>query len=136
MPIPSELRQRGRRRVLLVSDRPPFAEVAAGRAEWNGFEVVVAHSDYEATAQLVQFQPHAVVIDMATAEDPLRLCRWVNRSSRDIALVVTGDRDSKAAAQSAGADIYVTSDDLETLEGRLKDLLESSSETERHGGTG
>lgn len=122
MPIHSELREPNRR-ILLVSSNSLLKVLTDGRTGWNGFEIMLVRSDYEASAQLVQFRPHAVVIDMATPTDPLRLCRWVNSSSRHIALVVTGDRDDEAAARSAGAHRYVTYDALRTLRGHLSDLL-------------
>lgn len=130
MPIDSELREPNKR-VLLVSSSPVFEVLTDGRTGWNGFELMLVHSDYEASAKLVQYRPHAVVIDMATATDPLRLCRWVNRAARQIALVVTGENDDEEAARSAGADIYLTYEALGTLRGHLSDLLGTSQATVR-----
>jgi excisionase family DNA binding protein len=123
MPIDPALRQATGPRLLLVGDTPRIKSLAEALTARNGFEIFIARSDYEASAEVMRAEPDAVLIDMKTPSDPLGLCRWVSDSSEDITLVVIGEGKEKGLALAAGADAYVAGEALPALK-RLTALLE------------
>jgi excisionase family DNA binding protein len=123
MPVDPALRQATGPRLLLVGDNPRMKSLAETLSERNGFEISIARSDYEASAEVMRAEPDAVVIDMETPCDPLGLCRWVSDSSEDVKLVVIGEGNEKGSALAAGADLYVAGEALPALS-KLTALLE------------
>lgn len=123
MPVDPALRRAGGRRYVLVGDGSRIEKLAQTLAERNGFEVVVARSDYEAGAELARCQPSAVIIDMESSSDPLGLCRWVDEFAGDVSLVLIGNGDGEGRALAAGADAYVSGESLASVKRRIMTLL-------------
>jgi excisionase family DNA binding protein len=124
MPIDAGLRESRHRRLVLVSDRPEIKRLAQALIERNGFDISLAGNNYAASAQVAQFEPDAVVIDMSTSPDPLGFCRWVREFSERVALLMVGDPETEASARAAGAHDYVFDDALVSLEAKLEVLLQ------------
>ncbi|MBE2216222.1 MAG: response regulator [Opitutaceae bacterium] len=66
------------KRILIVEDDPFTAEVYRNGLEWAGFAVSTAASIPEATQQLLQDQPDALLLDLVLGEeDGIQLLRFV-----------------------------------------------------------
>lgn len=124
MPVDPALRRADGRGVLLVGDGPRIETLAQALAERNGSEISVARSDYEAGAEVTRSRPDVVVIDMETSSDPLGLCRWVDGSTEEVALVLIGNGKEEGAVLAAGADAYVSGEGLAGVRERIAALLE------------
>jgi excisionase family DNA binding protein len=128
MPVDSTLRPLSRRRVLIVSAGLHTTTLAQALRGDGRFDVARASSDYEASAQVARFEPHAVVLDMTSATlDCLALCRWLRTSSegQQVAVLAVGDPKDEEAARTAGADVYLPGIAIaDRLDAELEALLE------------
>lgn len=98
------------RRVLIVDDEVPLAQVIASYFTRDGYEVTVSHTGDQALEQAATFDPDLVILDvMLPGIDGLGLCRMIRDRSDCYILMLTA-RDSEAdklQALSTGADDYV-----------------------------
>lgn len=93
MPIPSELGDAGRKRVLLVDDdQPQLTSLSrALKRQADRLEVVTANNGIDALVLVGSFHPHFVVLDIFMPEiDGLEVCRRLKKrpDTRDISIVV------------------------------------------------
>jgi len=98
------------RRVLIVDDEVPLAQVIASYFSRDGYTVAVAHDGDQAVAQARDFDPDLVILDvMLPGIDGLDVCRMVRQSS-DCYIIMLTAREAEADklhALSTGADDYV-----------------------------
>ena len=129
MPVDSTLTTSSRARVLVVSDGSHAAMLAEILQEDGRLDVALASNGYEASAQVVRFEPDAVVLDMTSATlDCLALCRWLRTFTEGeaISVLVVGGSEDEEAARAAGADAYLPSVAVaDRLRAELGALLES-----------
>jgi len=138
MPVDSTLATLSRPRVLIVSDGPYATTLAQTLQEKQDgfFDVALAGSDYEASAQVARFEPDAVVLDTTSATlDCLAWCRWLRASPGGGAVFVLaiGGPEDEEAARSAGANACVPGD---AVTDRLETELGTALEAERNKGRG
>ena len=93
MPIPADLQEVGRRRVLLVDDNQAQLN-ALGRAlkrHGDRIEVVTANNGIDALVLVGSYNPHFVVLDIFMPElDGLDVCRRLKKrpETRDVQIVI------------------------------------------------
>jgi excisionase family DNA binding protein len=121
MPIHRALEQAPRPRLLLVSDDTALRGFTRTLGENGGFDVSLTSCDYEASAEAVRLKPDAAVIEAGSCLDPLGLCRWL--TEREVAVLMIGEDEARASAEAAGADAYLSPDDVPSLETTLQGLL-------------
>jgi CheY-like chemotaxis protein len=93
MPIPAELGDAGRKRVLLVDDNSVQLSALSRSLKRHGdrLEVVAANNGIDALVLVGSFHPHFVVLDIFMPEvDGLEVCRRLKKrqETRDIQVVV------------------------------------------------
>ena len=126
MPVDSTLRTSSRPRVLVVSDSPHAARLVQTLQGNGRLDVTWAGNGYEASAQVVRFEPDAVVLDMTGSTlDRLALCRWLRTSEQErISVLAVGSPENEADARAAGTDAYLPSTAVaEKMEEELEILL-------------
>ncbi len=98
------------RRVLIVDDEVPLAQVIASYFTRDRYEVAVSHTGDGALEKAGTFDPDLVILDvMLPGVDGLEVCRMIRERSDCYILMLTA-RDSEAdkvRALSTGADDYV-----------------------------
>lgn len=99
------------KRILVVDDERPIADILKFNLEKEGFEVVCAYDGVEAMEQVKQEKPDLILLDiMLPHKDGMEVCREV-RKSYDIPIIMLTAKDSeidKVLGLELGADDYVT----------------------------
>lgn len=99
------------KRILVVDDERPIADILKFNLEKEGFEVVCAYDGVEAMEQVKQEMPDLILLDiMLPHKDGMEVCREV-RKSYDIPIIMLTAKDSeidKVLGLELGADDYVT----------------------------
>ncbi len=123
MPVDPTLATSSRPRVLIVGENPHATRLVQTLQRNSLFDVILASSNYDASARVVRMRPDAVVLDMTdSALDCLALCRWLCASEKDgISVLAVGDPEDEADARAAGTDAYLPS---ATVVDRLEEELE------------
>jgi excisionase family DNA binding protein len=93
MPIPTELGDAGRKRVLLVDDNPTQLSALSRSLKRHAdrLEIVTANNGIDALVLVGSFHPHFVVLDIFMPEiDGLEVCRRLKKrhETRDLQVVV------------------------------------------------
>lgn len=98
------------RRVLVVDDEVPLAQVIASYFARDGYRVALAHDGEQAITQAHDFDPDLVILDvMLPGIDGLEVCQVLRRTS-DCYIIMLTAREAEADklhALSTGADDYV-----------------------------
>jgi excisionase family DNA binding protein len=112
IPIDPALKVSSRPQVLIVGDGLQAARLAQTLQRGNGrFDVALASTDHEASAQVVRLSPDAVVLDMTSAAlDCPALCRWLRDSpeGHPISILAVGGPEYEETARAAGVDAYLS----------------------------
>jgi DNA-binding response OmpR family regulator len=117
------------RRVLVVDDHAPSAEMVAEILTLEGYEVRIAHSASEAMNQALQFAPRVAILDIGLPdEDGFEVAR--NIKARDelqqirlIALSGYGQAQYPRRAREAGFERYLVKPvDLDELLALVREL--------------
>ncbi|TSB47517.1 response regulator YycF [Alkalicoccobacillus porphyridii] len=99
------------KRILVVDDERPIADILKFNLEKEGFDVVCAYDGVEAMEQVKQEKPDLILLDiMLPHKDGMEVCREV-RKSYDIPIIMLTAKDSeidKVLGLELGADDYVT----------------------------
>jgi DNA-binding response OmpR family regulator len=64
MPIPEELKENEKKRVLIVDDEENMAQSISRNLEKNGFETKIVTDGFQAGAFLATFKPHIMTLDL------------------------------------------------------------------------
>jgi DNA-binding response OmpR family regulator len=99
------------RRVLVVDDERPLAELVRSYLERDGFEVVLAFDGPSGLEAARQARPDVVVLDLGLPGlDGLEVCRQLRTFSDCYVVMLTarGEEVDKLVGLSVGADDYVT----------------------------
>lgn len=98
-------------RVLIVDDEAPLARLVASYFEREGFEVAVAGDGETAIAQVRQWDPGTMVLDLGLpGVDGIEVCRTVRTFSDCYIVMLTArvEEVDKLIGLSVGADDYMT----------------------------
>jgi excisionase family DNA binding protein len=123
MPVDAELQEPTPPRLLVLSQDPQIVNLIETLSDGGRFDIAVTPNDYLAGAEAVRSKPDAAVIDVRASSDPVGLCRWLSRSSKEITLLLIGDGDETAPAAAAGADVRLSPEAAESLRTELNRLL-------------
>jgi DNA-binding response OmpR family regulator len=118
------------RRVLVVDDHAPSAEMVAEILTLEGYEVRIAHSASEAMAQAQQFAPRVAILDIGLPdEDGFEVARSIKARNdlqqiRLIALSGYGQSQYPRRAREAGFERYLVKPvDLDELLALVRELV-------------
>ncbi|TWI59634.1 response regulator YycF [Halalkalibacter nanhaiisediminis] len=99
------------KRILVVDDERPIADILKFNLEKEGFDVVCAYDGLQAIEQVEKEQPDLILLDiMLPYKDGMEVCREV-RKNYDIPIIMLTAKDSeidKVLGLELGADDYVT----------------------------
>lgn len=99
------------KKILVVDDEKPIADILKFNLEKEGFEIVMAHDGDEAIEKANEEQPDMVLLDiMLPGKDGLEVCREIRKSS-EMPIIMLTAKDSeidKVLGLELGADDYVT----------------------------
>jgi two-component system, OmpR family, response regulator VicR len=99
------------KKILVVDDEKPIADILQFNLKKEGYEVVCAHDGNEALRKVEEFQPDLILLDiMLPQRDGMEVCREV-RKKYEIPIIMLTAKDSeidKVLGLELGADDYVT----------------------------
>lgn len=99
------------KRILVVDDERPIADILKFNLEKEGYEVVCAYDGLEAIELVKKEEPDLILLDiMLPYKDGMEVCREV-RKQYDIPIIMLTAKDSeidKVLGLELGADDYVT----------------------------
>ena len=110
-------------RILVVEDEPQIANFLRVGLGYEGFSVAVAEDGYEALAELKNFKPQLVILDlMLPGIDGMELARRMREDSGLMIIMLTArdQVEDRIAGLRAGADDYLVKPfDFEELVARI-----------------
>ncbi|MFF3021822.1 response regulator YycF [Gottfriedia sp. NPDC057948] len=99
------------KKILIVDDEKPIADILKFNLEKEGFDIVCAYDGEEALQKVDEFLPDLVLLDiMLPIRDGLEVCREI-RKNHDMPIIMITAKDSeldKVLGLEMGADDYVT----------------------------
>jgi two-component system, OmpR family, response regulator VicR len=100
------------RKILVVDDEKPIAEILRYNLEQEGFSVLVAYDGEEALQLVAREKPDLVLLDiMMPKKDGFTVCREIRASSNNVPIIMLTAKDTeidKVLGLELGADDYVT----------------------------
>ena len=129
------------KKILIVEDEKPIAEIVKFNLEKEGYQVEVALDGEIALQKVVQFNPDLVLLDvMLPKMDGFQVCRKIRESYTMPILMLTAKEEEldKVLGLEMGADDYITKPfGMRELLARVKANLRRSDEvpTDKKGGT-
>ncbi|MEA2264926.1 MAG: two-component system, OmpR family, response regulator [Solirubrobacteraceae bacterium] len=118
-------------RVLVVDDEPNIVDVISMALRFQGFVVAAAASGAEALAQVADFRPHLVVLDIMLPDmEGFDVAERMSAKRIDVPIIFLTARDAtedKVRGLTIGGDDYVTKPfSLEELVARIRTILRRS----------
>jgi two-component system OmpR family response regulator len=115
-------------RVLVVDDEPGIVDVVSMALRHQGFGVAVAADGKQALAQVRNWRPHVLVLDVMLPDmDGFEVARRLSAEHAGVPILFLSARDNtadKVRGLTTGGDDYVTKPfSLEELIARLRNLL-------------
>lgn len=99
------------KKILVVDDEKPIADILQFNLEKEGYDVVCAYDGEEALDKVHEFNPDMVLLDvMLPLKDGMEVCREI-RKTYDMPIIMLTAKDSeidKVLGLELGADDYVT----------------------------
>jgi two-component system, OmpR family, response regulator VicR len=99
------------KKILIVDDEKPIADILKFNLEKEGFDIVCAYDGEEALQKVDEFLPDLVLLDiMLPIRDGLEVCREI-RKNHEMPIIMITAKDSeldKVLGLEMGADDYVT----------------------------
>lgn len=99
------------RKILVVDDEKPIADILQFNLKKEGFHVICAYDGLEAIEKVKEFMPDLILLDiMLPLKDGIEVCREV-RKTYDMPIIMLTAKDSeidKVIGLEIGADDYVT----------------------------
>lgn len=100
-----------RKRILIVDDEPTITHALTSLFTQAGYEVVTAHSGFQALAQL-EPKPDLVILDILMPEmDGYAVCRKIRELPAYVPIIMLTAKDApgdRTAGLELGADVYFT----------------------------
>lgn len=117
-----------RHRVLVVDDEPNIVDVITMALRYQGFDVASASDGAEALAQVRQFRPHLMVLDVMLPDmEGFEVARRLGAERARVPIVFLTARDAtddRVRGLTVGGDDYVTKPfSLEELVARIRTIL-------------
>lgn len=132
-----------RRKILIVEDDRPIADLLAYRLEKEGYVSAVAVTGSEGLRKCSEMQPELVLLDWNLPDiSGLDICKQITQKQRIPIIMVTAKNmiEDKVLGLEAGADDYITKPfDVREVVARIKATfrrLESSRPAQEAAGTG
>jgi two-component system OmpR family response regulator len=124
-----------RLRVLVVDDEPSIVDVVSMALRHHGFEVAAVDTGAQALAQVRDWRPHAMVLDVMLPDmEGFEVARRLAEQRADVPILFLSARDNtsdKVRGLTTGGDDYVTKPfSLEELIARLRNILRRSGAAE------
>jgi two-component system OmpR family response regulator len=115
-------------RVLVVDDEPNIVDVIAMALRYQGFEVASAATGNEALAQVREFRPHLMVLDVMLPDmEGFDVARRLGADRARVPIVFLTARDAtddRVRGLTVGGDDYMTKPfSLEELVARIRTIL-------------
>ena len=128
-----------RLRVLVVDDEPSIVDVVSMALRHHGFEVATVQTGAEALAQVRDWRPHAIVLDVMLPDmEGFEVAQRLAQQRAEVPILFLTARDNtsdKVRGLTSGGDDYVTKPfSLEELVARLRNILRRSGAFERGAG--
>ncbi|MGZ4616707.1 MAG: response regulator transcription factor [Actinomycetes bacterium] len=128
-----------RLRVLVVDDEPGIVDVVSMALRHHGFEVAAVDTGAGALAQVREWRPHAIVLDIMLPDmEGFEVAQRLSQQRADVPILFLSARDNtsdKVRGLTTGGDDYVTKPfSLEELVARLRNLLRRSGAFEQTSG--
>jgi two-component system response regulator VicR len=99
------------KKILIVDDEKPIADILKFNLEKEGYEIYCAYDGDEALQKVGEYNPDLVLLDiMLPIRDGLEVCREI-RKNHDMPIIMITAKDSeldKVLGLEMGADDYVT----------------------------
>ena len=120
-----------RLRVLVVDDEPGIVDVVSMALRHHGFDVAAVQTGAEALAQVRDWRPHAMVLDIMLPDmEGFEVAQRLAQQHAEVPILFLSARDNtsdKVRGLTTGGDDYVTKPfSLEELVARLRNLLRRS----------
>ena len=99
------------KKVLVVDDEKPIAEIVKFNLEKEGYEVNVAYDGEEAIRKVYQFEPDLILLDiMLPKMDGFQVCKKIRETFNIPILMLTAKEEEvdKVLGLELGADDYIT----------------------------
>jgi two-component system response regulator VicR len=121
------------KRILVVDDEKPIADILQFNLQKEGYEVICAYDGEEALQKVEEVKPDLILLDiMLPQKDGMEVCREV-RKKYDMPIIMLTAKDSeidKVLGLELGADDYVTKPfSTRELLARVKANLRRHSQT-------
>jgi two-component system, OmpR family, response regulator len=118
-------------RVLVVDDEPGIVDVVSMALRHHGFEVAAVDTGAAALAQVRDWRPHAIVLDIMLPDmEGFEVAQRLAQQRAEVPILFLSARDNtsdKVRGLTTGGDDYVTKPfSLEELVARLRNLLRRS----------
>jgi two-component system OmpR family response regulator len=123
--------QSERLRVLVVDDEPSIVDVVSMALRHHGFDVMGAGTGTQALAEVRDWRPHALVLDVMLPDmEGFEVARRLSAEHTGIPILFLSARDNtsdKVRGLTTGGDDYVTKPfSIEELVARLRNILRRS----------
>jgi two-component system OmpR family response regulator len=120
-----------RLRVLVVDDEPSIVDVVSMALRHHGFDVAAVETGAQALAQVRDWRPHAVVLDVMLPDmEGFEVAQRLSQQRAEVPILflsARNDTSDKVRGLTTGGDDYVTKPfSLEELIARLRNLLRRS----------
>jgi two-component system, OmpR family, response regulator len=120
-----------RLRVLVVDDEPSIVDVVSMALRHHGYEVAAADTGRGALAEVRDWRPHAMVLDVMLPDmDGFEVARRLSEQRSEVPILFLSARDhtsDKVRGLTNGGDDYVTKPfSLEELVARLHNIMRRS----------
>lgn len=134
IPIPSDMTDNGRRRILVVDDDPIIVEsiVQALEEDEHDYEVISASDGFEAGLQVNHFKPHLLILDIMMPDiKGYEVCQKIKsgKDTKDTKIIVLSaylDEEKFKKMKEYGADVCFSKPlPLSQLKAEVARLLES-----------
>jgi len=120
-----------RLRVLVVDDEPSIVDVVSMALRHHGFDVASAETGTQALAEVRDWRPHAMVLDVMLPDmEGFEVARRLSEQRVEVPILFLSARDNtsdKIRGLTTGGDDYVTKPfSLEELVARVRNILRRS----------
>jgi two-component system, OmpR family, response regulator len=124
-------------RVLVVDDEPSIVDVVSMALRHHGFDVASAETGTQALAEVRDWRPHAMVLDVMLPDmEGFEVARRLSEQRVELPILFLSARDNtsdKIRGLTTGGDDYVTKPfSLEELVARLRNILRRSGAMTEH----
>jgi len=105
MPVPEELQSKTR--ILVIDDEPSVVQFIIDALQTENYELAYALNGYDAAMQIVDFNPHVVILDIEMPDlDGIQICKDIksNRKTKDIKILAITGKAKEEEILSCGAE--------------------------------